>query len=378
MKKILPLLAAIGIVTLLVVGVIVYKYITRPPLTYNELVKLQEQGEAAASEIPLIVSCFDYNDETLRAQAAETLSKIGPKSVDPVRAQLKSSNAKTRFWAVQTLALLGPEAAGAADDLVPLLKDADVSVRYKTVYALGKLGTKSAPVIDGIVKALDDEDKTVSSMAVDVLDKIGTPPKKALPTVADLAANGSTSAVRKAALKLLGQMGEPAVPTFRALLKGMKENDRQDVFQAIAQLGPDAKGLVPELVPILTQQCRGPSIDPTLIEILKKCNGAGAKGLAEVLKAVEGELVAWGSRVSLYQAIGEMRSPTSAKASVPILVELLQSKKSVMNRPQILEALGEIGVPARDAIPAVEALTSDPAMGEAARVALRRMGKIVK
>src|SRR5262245_42641280 len=105
MKRIiLPLLfVGIAVTVLGVVGFVVLKYgWDLNAISYEELEKLQDKPEQAAAEIPRIVACFEWNDETLRAQAAETLSKIGPKAVDPVREKLKSKNAKVRFWAVQT------------------------------------------------------------------------------------------------------------------------------------------------------------------------------------------------------------------------------------------------------------------------------------
>jgi hypothetical protein len=47
-------------------------------------------------------------------------------------------------------------------------------------------------------------------------------------------------------------------------------------------------------------------------------------------------------------------------------------------RPQVLETLGDIGPAAKEAIPAVQALTSDPGVEPAARAALKRMGVIEK
>src|ERR1019366_3159953 len=145
MKRMVIPLLFVGILVI-ALGAVAYVVVQtlKPPISYDELTRLQDEGEKAAPEIPRVVACLDVNDEALRAQAAETLSKIGPKSVDAVRAKLASGNPKTRYWAVLTLALLGPQAAAATNDLLPLLKDGDAAVRYKTVYALGKLDVRSA------------------------------------------------------------------------------------------------------------------------------------------------------------------------------------------------------------------------------------------
>jgi HEAT repeat protein len=381
MKRIILPLLFIGIaVTVLgVVGFVAVKYVSEftTPISYDEMERLQDKPEQAAAEIPRIVACFERNNEILRAQAAETLSKIGPKAVDPVREKLKSTNPKVRYWAVLTLALIGPDAAGASDDVLACLNDDDADVRYKAVYALGKLGVKSDAVLDGLVKALGDKDNTVSTTAIDVLGKIGPPSQESLPMLAKLAAKESPAEVRTLAIKLLGQIGKPAVPTFKELLKNADTLDRIAIIQAIAALGPDATPLLGELQAIMIKN-RFWDAQEELVGTFKKCGPEGASGLANVLKTLHDSKSPHFApdderSKTLLKEIGEMGA--QAKSAVPLLVELLQEGDSL--RPQILDALGGIGPAASAAIPAVEALLNDAALAEPARIALRRMGKIV-
>ena len=118
-------------------------------------------------------------------------------------------------------------------------------------------------------------------------------------------------------------------------------------------------------------------MDVAMIEVFKKCGPDGGRALAEMLKNLDHEAIVHANRQMMLKAIGEMRNENEVKATVPILVELLQSKKSYFDyRTDVLETLGEIGVPASAAISAVEMLKNDPHVGKAARVALRRMGKV--
>jgi HEAT repeat protein len=381
MKRIiLPLVfACIAVTVFGVAGFVAVKYAWdwTAPISYEEMEKLQDKPEEAAAEIPRIVACFERNDETLRAQAAETLSKIGPKAVDPVREKLKSWNPKVRFWAVQTLALIGSDAADASDDVLACLNDDDADVRYKAVYALGKLGVKSDAVLDGLVKALGDKNNNVKTTAIDVLGKIGPPSQDSLPMLAKLADKESPAEVRTLAIKLLGQIGKPAVPTFKELLKNADTLDTIALIQAIAALGPDARPLLSELQAIMIKK-RFWDAEEEMVGTFKKCGPDGAAGLASVLKALhdpESRDFAPNDERSktLLKEIGEMGA--QAKSAVPLLIELLQERDSL--RPQILDALGGIGPAASAAIPAVEALLKDAALAEPARTALRRMGKIV-
>jgi HEAT repeat protein len=384
MKRNLPLVivgVSIVVVVLCVASFRVIYYLTRPqpptPFSYSELEGLQEKPEKAAAEIPRIIACFEVDDEDLRLQAAETLKMVGPKAVDPLREKLKDKNAKVRFCAAQTLALIGPDAAPASDDLLACLKDDDSQVRYKAVYALGKVGVKSDAVIDALVKALGDTDQAVSETAIETLENIGPPSKESVPRLAGLAGKDSPPAVRALALRLLGQMGEPAVPAFKELLKNADTLDSIALVQAIATLGPLAKPLLSELQTIMIKN-RFWDAERELLDTFKKCGPDGASGLASVLKTLHDPKSPHFApdddrSKSLLSGIGDMGAP--AKVAVPLLLELLQERELL--RPQILDALGGIGPAAGEAIPAVEALLQDKVLAGPARIALRRMGKIV-
>lgn len=340
----------------------------------NDPAQLKKTREKAAAEIPHIIACFEIDDEDLRVHAAETLSKIGPKAVEPLRPVLKDKNAKVRFWAVQTLALLKEDAAAAAPDLLVCLKDENADVRYKAAYALGRTGVKSDAVIEGLIGALSDPEESVTQTASETLENIGTPSKDSLPMLVELANKGPTPAAKATALKLLGRLGEPALPALKDLLVKANPLDRLTIVQAIAELGPKARPVLPVLETIMIKN-RFWDDDEQWLGIFKKCKADGAKGLANVLKTLHDPKAPDfapndGRSIVLLKALGDMGP--QAKVAVPLLIELLNERDAL--RPQILDTLGGIGPAAKDAIPAVEALTKEPALANAARVCLRRMG----
>ena len=345
------------------------------PFTLGELEDLLEKPDKAAQSIPRIVSCFWTDDEGMRAQASEVLKKIGAQSVDPLRAQLKVKIPAVRFWIVQALGAIGPDAAGAADDLLACVQDDDADVRYKAVYALGRIGVKSDQTTASLLKALADSDERVAETALTVLDEMGAPPHTALPLLGKLAGKDSPESVRPSAIKLLGKLGEPAVPTLKVLLRESAPNDLADLVRAIARLGPHAKPLLPDLESImLTHEWF--DVEQELVGTFKKCGRDGADGLASVLKKVSDPKTPQFDAVRgavILKAIGEMGA--EAKSAVPTLIALLDAARL---RPQLLDVLGEIGPAANAAIPAVEALLGEPAIAGEARIALRRMGKIDK
>jgi HEAT repeat protein len=311
----------------------------------------------------------------MRAQASEALKKVGAPAVDPLRAQLKVKIPAVRFWVAQTLGAIGPDAAGAADDLLESMQDEDAEVRYKAVYAVGRVGVKTDRATAGLLKALEDRDERVTETALAVLDEMGAPPQAALPTLGKLAGKESPESVRHSAIKLLGKMGEPAVPTLKVLLKETTPNDSADLARAIAQLGLHAKPMLPDLQLIMLSNGWF-GVELELVGTFKKCGADGADGLASVLKKVSDPKTPQydpGRGAILLKGLGEMGA--EAKSAVPTLIGLLKERQL---RPEVLETLGDIGPAASAAIPDVERLLDEPGINMPARIALRRMGKIDK
>jgi len=113
--------------------------------------------------------------------------------------------------------------------------------------------------------------------------------------------------------------------------------------------------------------------------ICKACGPEGAAALAAVLKSLyepkSPHFAAADDRArALLIQLGQFGP--QAKDATPVLIVLLKDREPL--RPNVLEALGDIGPSAKDAVPAVEALTSDPRVGPAARATLKRMGVLVE
>lgn len=388
---------------------------TPPPFSYAQLEKMMDATDAPAdSEIPKLIACFDENDENLRFAASETLARIGAPAVEPLRAKLKDKDAKVRYYCVQTLGRLGRTATPAADDLLACLKDADVDVRCKSAYVLGQLGMHTDPVIEGLANALDDPDNDVRRTAADSLEKIGppalprmyqlvttaknpirgrlmeelekigTPPADVLPMLAKLAKDPD-ELVRHPAFMLLAQIGKPAVPTFKEALNKPSPSDLFKLPHAIVLLpSDDAKELLPELEIFLVKYSPWDA-ETELMGTLKKCGRDGAQTLTNLLKTLQDptfkDFLDSGPRTKIVlRTLGEMGA--DAKIAVPTLVELLKDRSAL--RPQILDALGDIGPAAREkaALPAEMLLAkegkTDPVLAEKARTALVRMGVFQK
>lgn len=78
-------------------------------------------------------------------------------------------------YALQQLALLGPEAADAAPVLIPVLKDHLALNRYLAAEALRAIGPAAEEAVAALIAALHDPDPIVVESAAEALEAIGTP-----------------------------------------------------------------------------------------------------------------------------------------------------------------------------------------------------------
>ena len=78
-------------------------------------------------------------------------------------------------YALQQLALLGPDAADAAPVLISVLKDTLALNRYLAAEALRAIGPAAEEAVPGLIAALRDVDPIVTESAAEALEAIGTP-----------------------------------------------------------------------------------------------------------------------------------------------------------------------------------------------------------
>ncbi len=109
------------------------------------------------------------SDDEARWTALATLRDIGPAGA-PAVPQLRSMLAATtddvlRSEIARALAGMGPGAAAAVDDLVPLLASKDAWVRQTAAEALGGIGADATPAIQKLNTLAKDRDPAVAEAA---------------------------------------------------------------------------------------------------------------------------------------------------------------------------------------------------------------------
>ncbi len=369
---------------------------------WDEIKAIEKQGIAATGEIGRLLRDMDDRSADVQFAAAEALGRLGEKAVPHLREKLRKGDKAARYFAAYALCFVGPDAAPAVEELVVCATDTAPDVRSKAIYALGKIGTSSPSVIDAIVVALDDKDMDVSQTAQEAMQSIGpagkaplyqalakakgasrgrilaavgsqgAPPKEAAPVLIEMVEAGE-QAIRLQAARLLGQLGEDALPTFKKLLLDDDKNTRALGVEAFPKLDDAGKKLLPELGSAMARADDfGVAHNGALA--CKALDGAGAATLAKLLNDdFDAKTCQW--TPAYLGILGEIGAP--AKVAVPALVRyLLGADPNHVN--QALEALASIGPAAREAaLPALEKLRAkEPSLGPRIDEAMRRMGVI--
>lgn len=185
-------------------------------------------------------------------QAAEALQTLtaGKGTAAPTCAWVlrHAPEPQARSRAGDALAKMGKEAASAKDDLVAALSDPDPLVRATAVRAIGEL----APDVPGAVPALVNLFPDIE--AIRAVAKFGPAGGEAVPALAALLTN-ENSTVRWQAIRTLGKIHEPSLPTLPDLMRlTLSDRDplvREHAAEAIGDIGPAAAAGVPALVKAL-------------------------------------------------------------------------------------------------------------------------------
>jgi HEAT repeat protein len=181
------------------------------------------------------------------------LIRLGPDAVDALRAAL--AEPLVRGDALEILALLGPQALPALDDLVSSLADADPVCRGDAALALAAIGPEAKGAVPALEQVLGDEsaEAPVRYTAAYALGKIGGAAASAEPLLRKLADSDdellATVAVW-AALKINPddkELFSAAVPKLLRALQDEQELVRLEATVALGEIGRPAAAALPIL-----------------------------------------------------------------------------------------------------------------------------------
>jgi len=195
-------------------------------------------GAAATPAVPALIEAISDDEPSVAETAADAYRKITgqtppaptPKTPPPVK--------------------LSP----AITNLVDSLKSEDTFVRWRGVLALGEMGEQASPATPQLIELLDDKDDNVRWTAATSLGKIGPRARDAVPALAAALSDGNDPLIHRHAAAALGRLGpaaKDAVPGLIGALRDKDSNVREEVIEALVQIGP---GAVPALIEALQDE----------------------------------------------------------------------------------------------------------------------------
>lgn len=137
------------------------------------LITLRSVGADAKVLLPAMLKVLRGKHTNLHDQAAQLVYQIGPDSVGEVITLLKKEEAPAlRQTFLQMLAMVGPPAKDAVDELVKALDDKSPRARMVAARALGNIGPDAKAALDALAKAEKDEDANVRAIAAAAREQI--------------------------------------------------------------------------------------------------------------------------------------------------------------------------------------------------------------
>jgi HEAT repeat protein len=295
-------------------------------------------------------------------------------------AALDTANVDVRRAVAKFLVSAGPRFPAACDGVVACLRDSDREVRNLALGAEDLLAACPDRVVPILASMLTDADESVVGAAAMSLGRLGSAARSAAPAMAAALfdRNGRPRGAVALGLGRLGEDGVAAVPLLVACLRRGDDTRYGELIQAL-----DALRWTPAAadIPRLTEMLRsdGWRHDERMWSALALIERAARAGASAVPRLLD---LACGSTETLRGRVIEVIGSVSAgePEAIALLIDALRSGEvqycctgSWDTPAGAARALGRIGAPARDAVPAlIEALAFEgPCVATAAAAALR-------
>ncbi|OKH30225.1 hypothetical protein NIES2119_31320 [[Phormidium ambiguum] IAM M-71] len=258
--------------------------------------------------------------------------------------QLRDKDSQVRWWAATNLGQSDVNAESSIPQLVEATEDEDSWVRSSAVATLGKIRSQPEITIPCLVRRLKDWNQEVQQAAAVALGRMGSP---AVPELIKLFKDRDSNVRRHAAFALsaIGSEAKAAVP---ALIKATQDSNRavrQQAIEALGQVGSDEKTATPVLIAALKNQDW--QIRATAAHTLGKIGSPAKSVIPALISALNDPDAVVRLRATL--ALGQLSSD-----AVPLLAKTLRERQQPARvRSHASYALGEMGIEAQEAIPAL-------------------------
>jgi HEAT repeat protein len=124
-----------------------------------------------------MVKVLKRKDDPLHKEAAQVVFQVGPDALGDILTLLKTEDAPAlRLTCLQVLAMVGPPAKVAADELVKALTAPDARARMAAARALGNIGPDAKTALEPLAKLAKDADANVQKIAEAAVAQIKADP----------------------------------------------------------------------------------------------------------------------------------------------------------------------------------------------------------
>ena len=139
-------------------------------------------GDEPLPDVMEQINLLRGDDEDGRWAALKNLQWLGPQgaeAVEPLRGLLRATRDEDLHAEIaQTLSALGPAAAAAAPEVIPLLDAKQAWTRAAAAEALGGMGQAAIPAWAKLVALSRDRDRDVAEAATDAVRRLRRLKKK--------------------------------------------------------------------------------------------------------------------------------------------------------------------------------------------------------
>ena len=252
------------------------------------------------------------------------------------------------------------DAQSAMPKLKELLKDTDGEVRKAVIEALAKIEPDFKDQMALLQSALKDKDSLVQLAGINGFARLGQQMQDARPTL-QKEALPTLQEVYKASFdsKTAPKTAKAPPPPQPNMVDASPAGVRRSILNAVNQIQPDAKMRVPFLIEALKPE-KDVGVRLQIVNILGQVGPLAKAALPVLLEtqkaslqetAKSKDLDPQGLRRSILVTIGSIEP--EPKEYVPILTDALKNDKDLGVRVTAAQALGRVGPPAKDALPAL-------------------------
>jgi len=343
-------------------------------------------GPEAAVAVPDLIAALQDKDKWVRSAAAGALGDIGPKARAAVPDLIKGLNdPDTNFQLGCVIGLKG--AAQDSPEVIPiywkLLSDPDSNTRAWTVSALGAMQVEQETATKLLVDTLQDENDNVRSSAAASLGQIGPAAASAVPQLQRLLETEEQRADNPLselacwkileALEKMGPAARAAVPMLTNRLNSANPMISAYAASALWAIEPHNPLSIPCFMEKLTPGGDHPSNSAQYWSLIALAR-IGPEGRA-ALPLVRNLLGLNNPQNQMAAAVAAWKIDPSGPPPIELLENTFHSRVHIMNRRTAIQLLGELGPPARAAIPTLIEATKAPdaLMRDDARAALQQV-----